>query len=30
MATILSIEDFRKLAQRRVPRGIFDYADGGS
>jgi L-lactate dehydrogenase (cytochrome) len=30
MATLLSIEDFRKLARRRVPRGIFDYADGGS
>jgi L-lactate dehydrogenase (cytochrome) len=28
--TILSIEDLRKLARRRVPRAIFDYADGGS
>ncbi len=27
---ILSIEDLRKLARRRVPRAIFDYADGGS
>ena len=30
MATLLSIEDFRKLARRRIPRGIFDYADGGA
>jgi L-lactate dehydrogenase (cytochrome) len=30
MAPILSIDDLRKLAKRRVPRGIFDYADGGS
>jgi L-lactate dehydrogenase (cytochrome) len=27
---ILSIEDLRELAKRRVPRAIFDYADGGS
>jgi L-lactate dehydrogenase (cytochrome) len=30
MAPILSIDDLRKLAKRRVPRGIFDYADGGA
>jgi L-lactate dehydrogenase (cytochrome) len=30
MSKILSIEDLRKLARRRVPRAIFDYADGGS
>ena len=30
MAPILSIEDLRSLARRRVPRAIFDYADGGS
>jgi L-lactate dehydrogenase (cytochrome) len=30
MAPILSIDDLRTLAQRRVPRAIFDYADGGS
>jgi L-lactate dehydrogenase (cytochrome) len=30
MAPILSIEDLRKLAQRRIPRAIFDYAAGGS
>ena len=30
MAMILSIDDLRNLAQRRIPRAIFDYADGGS
>jgi L-lactate dehydrogenase (cytochrome) len=30
MSLLLSIEDFRQAARRRVPRGIFDYADGGS
>src|ERR1700734_1799667 len=27
---ILSIEDLRKLAQKRIPRAIFDYAAGGA
>jgi L-lactate dehydrogenase (cytochrome) len=27
---ILNIEDLRELAKRRIPRAIFDYADGGS
>ena len=27
---IQSIEDLRALARRRIPRAIFDYADGGS
>jgi L-lactate dehydrogenase (cytochrome) len=27
---ILSIEDLRTRARRRIPRAIFDYADGGS
>jgi L-lactate dehydrogenase (cytochrome) len=27
---ILNINDLRELAKRRVPRAIFDYADGGS
>ncbi|MGO9930487.1 MAG: L-lactate dehydrogenase [Steroidobacteraceae bacterium] len=27
---ILSVEDLRRLAKRRVPRAIFDYADGGA
>jgi L-lactate dehydrogenase (cytochrome) len=30
MAMILSNEDLRELARRRVPRAIFDYAAGGS
>jgi L-lactate dehydrogenase (cytochrome) len=30
MALYLSIEDFRRRAQRHIPRAIFDYADGGS
>src|SRR5450432_1344613 len=30
MTLILSIDDLRRLAQRRIPRAIFDYADGGS
>jgi L-lactate dehydrogenase (cytochrome) len=27
---ILNTDDFRKLAMRRIPRAIFDYADGGA
>jgi L-lactate dehydrogenase (cytochrome) len=27
---ILSVEDLRELARRRIPRAIFDYADGGA
>ena len=30
MTTIQSIGDLRALARKRVPRAIFDYADGGS
>jgi L-lactate dehydrogenase (cytochrome) len=30
MAVIQSIGDLRELARRRIPRAIFDYADGGS
>jgi L-lactate dehydrogenase (cytochrome) len=30
MAMIQSIGDLRELARRRIPRAIFDYADGGS
>ncbi len=30
MAQLLTVEDFRRLARRRIPRAIFDYADGGS
>jgi L-lactate dehydrogenase (cytochrome) len=30
MALFLGIDDFRLQAMRRIPRAIFDYADGGS
>ena len=30
MPMILSIDDLRKLAKKRVPRAIFDYAAGGA
>jgi L-lactate dehydrogenase (cytochrome) len=30
MTVITSIRDLRELAQRRIPRAIFDYADGGA
>jgi L-lactate dehydrogenase (cytochrome) len=30
MAPILSIDDLRQLAMKRIPRAIFDYAAGGS
>jgi L-lactate dehydrogenase (cytochrome) len=30
VAVITSIEDLRILAQRRVPRMFYDYADSGS
>jgi L-lactate dehydrogenase (cytochrome) len=30
MPDITNIEDLRRLAQRRVPRAIFEYADGGA
>src|SRR5271168_2093009 len=30
MSMILSIEDLRNIAKRRIPRAIFEYADGGS
>jgi L-lactate dehydrogenase (cytochrome) len=30
MPMILSTDDLRNIAKRRIPRAIFDYADGGS
>ena len=27
---IVNIEDLRRLAQRRLPRAVFDYVDGGA
>ncbi|MGN4224447.1 alpha-hydroxy-acid oxidizing protein, partial [Burkholderia gladioli] len=26
----INVEDFRKLARRRLPRRVFDYLDGGA
>jgi L-lactate dehydrogenase (cytochrome) len=30
MPTILSTDDLRELSKRRIPRAVFDYADGGA
>ena len=30
LATAASVEDLRRIAQRRLPRGVFDYIDGGA
>jgi (S)-mandelate dehydrogenase len=30
MSKPINVEDFRKLAQRRLPRFVFDYLDGGT
>ncbi len=27
---VASVEDFRRIARRRLPRGVFDYIDGGA
>ena len=27
---VASVEDLRRFARRRLPRGIFDYIDGGA
>ena len=27
---IVNIEDLRRMAQRRVPKAVFDYLDGGA
>ena len=27
---VVSIEDLRPMARRRVPKGVFDYLDGGA
>ncbi|WP_353062251.1 alpha-hydroxy-acid oxidizing protein [Tunturibacter psychrotolerans] len=29
-SAIVNIEDLRRLAERRVPRSVFDYLDGGA
>lgn len=30
MPTITNVQDLRSLAKRRIPKAIFEYADGGS
>jgi L-lactate dehydrogenase (cytochrome) len=30
LATAASVEDLRRIAKRRLPRGVFDYVDGGA
>ncbi len=29
-SAVVNIEDLRRLAQRRCPRSVFDYVDGGA
>ena len=29
-SAIVNIEDLRRMAERRVPRSVFDYLDGGA
>jgi L-lactate dehydrogenase (cytochrome) len=30
LAKVASVEDLRRIARRRLPRGVFDYIDGGA
>jgi L-lactate dehydrogenase (cytochrome) len=30
LAHVASVEDLRRIARRRLPRGVFDYVDGGA
>src|SRR5258707_15085739 len=30
LSTVASVADYRRLAKRRLPRGVFDYVDGGA
>src|ERR671918_3060535 len=30
LARVASVEDLRRIARRRLPRGVFDYIDGGA
>src|SRR6266487_2070663 len=30
LSTVASVADYRRLARRRLPRGVFDYVDGGA
>ena len=30
LARVASVDDLRRIARRRLPRGVFDYVDGGA
>ena len=30
LSTVANVADYRRLARRRLPRGVFDYMDGGA
>ncbi|MET0664672.1 MAG: alpha-hydroxy-acid oxidizing protein, partial [Acidimicrobiales bacterium] len=30
LATAADVDDLRRIAQRRLPQGVFDYIDGGA
>ena len=30
LSTVASVADYRRIAKRRLPRGVFDYVDGGA
>src|SRR5437763_960124 len=30
LAHVASVDDLRRIARRRLPRGVFDYVDGGA
>jgi len=30
LGTVASVADYRRIARRRLPRGVFDYVDGGA
>src|SRR6185312_1053559 len=30
LRTAITVEDMRRIAKRRLPRGVFDYIDGGA
>jgi L-lactate dehydrogenase (cytochrome) len=30
LATVANVDDLRRIAKRRLPRGVFDYIDGGA
>ena len=30
LRTVVNVDDMRRIARRRLPRGVFDYIDGGA